>query len=262
MDAGSGPSLPGKDRREAPVALVCGATGAIGGAIAQRLAAEGMSVVAHGHSNRQRAEELGRALGPSSRGVAVDLCDPEAVAALFAEIAATLGPPRVVVNAAYPPAPDRPILETTPADANAHHAALLMHLNVCREAVAAMESLASGRIVLISAAMADRPFSGTALYAATAAALNAFSRTLALEVGKAGITVNVVAPGKVRSDGAAKPREDAGPYAELERISGLRAALPAPPAAEEVADLTAYLVSPGAAAVTGQVIHLAAGEPI
>lgn len=261
MDAGR-PSQPEHGRGSGPVALVCGATGAIGGAIASRLAAAGITVVAHGHSDSKRAQELSRSLRGGSIAVTADLGDPDAVARLFAEIAASAGPPRIVVNAAYPHAPDRPVRTATAADAQAHHAALLMHLNVCQQAVAAMEPQGEGRIVLVSAAMADRPFAGTALYAATTAALNAFSRTLALEVGKAGITVNVVAPGRVRSDRVPEPPEPPGPYAELERISKLRAALPAAPSAREIADLIAYLVSPGASAVTGQVIHLAAGEPI
>ncbi|MBS1677218.1 MAG: SDR family oxidoreductase [Actinobacteria bacterium] len=261
MRAGAPDQVP-EDLDPRPVALVCGATGAIGGAIARRLTAAGAVVVVHGHANAERAGALSGALGGASIPLTADLCDPAAVAGLFAEVAASVGPPEIVVNAAYPPAPDRPVRETTPDDAHAHHAALLMHLNVCREAVAAMEPRGTGRIVLVSAAMADRPFPGTALYAATTAALNAFSRTLALEVGKAGITVNVIAPGKVRSDELPEPAEPPGPYADLERISKLRAALPAPPSPADIADLTAYLVSPGAAAVTGQVIHLAAGEPI
>ncbi len=243
------------------VALVCGATGWIGKAVAGRLLADGASVAVHGHRDAQRTAAVAAGLGPAAHPVTADLRDPAAVDRVFAEVRDRLGALDVVVNAAYPPAPDRLVRDSTVADSEAHHAALVMHLNVCRRAVRDMEPRGYGRIVLVSAAMAARPFPGTALYGATAAALTAFSRTLALEVGSAGITVNVVAPGRV-DDGGAAPEDGDSPYGALDRISRQRAALPALPTPTDVADLVAYLASPGAGAVTGQVVYLASGEPI
>ncbi len=237
-------------------ALVCGATGSIGPAIVRRFAALGARVVVHGNRNLARAEELAAELGGDHLAVAGDLADPT----VAAEIAQRASPATILVGAAYPHVAPAPFAESTDADLEAHLDGIRMHVNICRAALPQMRAAGFGRIVLLSGALADRPYPGFALYTAAKAALTAFSRALALEEGPAGVTVNVVAPGEVESPtDAGAPLSE--PFAGLDRLIRMRSALPLP-GADDVAQTVAFLASPAAAAVTGQVIYLAAGEPI
>ncbi|MBS1890386.1 MAG: SDR family oxidoreductase [Actinobacteria bacterium] len=258
MSSSSGP-LDGQ------AALVCGATGFVGAEIVRGLAERGAAVAVHTHSRPERAEELVAGLPARTRGTVVvgDLGDRDDVDRIFTAAARELGAaPTIVVNCAYPNPVARRVEDLGADDLSPHFDGFRMHVEVCRRAIPWMREAGTGRIVVISGAMAQRPFPGFALFSATKAALNAFTRALALEVGDAGITVNSVAPGRVESaDGDAAPATDEG-FDELERVTRLRMALPSPPTPQDLASLVGFLASPDAAAVTGQVIFVAAGEPV
>ncbi|MBS1677173.1 MAG: SDR family oxidoreductase [Actinobacteria bacterium] len=246
-------------------ALVCGATGFVGAAIVRRLAERGAAVAAHTRSRPERAAELVAGLPAGRRGAVVvgDLGDPDDVDRVFAAAARELGsPPTIVVNCAYPNPVARRVEELDEGDLSPHLDGFRMHVDVCRRAIPAMRRAGTGRIVVISGAMAQRPFPGFALFSATKAALNAFTRALALEVGDAGITVNAIAPGRVEdAAGEVAPTTDEG-FDDLERVTRLRMALPTPPTPQDLASLVGFLASPDAAAITGQVVYVAAGEPV
>lgn len=251
-------------------ALICGATGPIGAAIATELARRGANLGIHYNANTTTAEKLRSKLG-EERHVAIsgDLTSQQNTTRVFDEVATILGNhPTIVVNAAYPKVPPGPVSSVRDEEIAAHLAAFRIHVNVCREAVTAMRTRGYGRIILISGALAARHFAGFALYAGVKAGLTAFSNTLALEEGAQGITVNTVAPGRIADDGPDKggrtdelavlPPE----YAKLDELMQLRKALPQYANSHDVAELVAFLASPQASAVTGQTIYLAAGEPI
>ena len=246
------------------VALVCGGAGPVGSALATELAARGAGVIVHTRRRLATAEKLVASLAGPARHIAIagDLSDEREARRLFATAGSTVGPPTIVVNAAYPATPARRVYDLGPADVEAHLVGLEAHVNVCRLALPEMRREAKGRIVLISGALALRVFPGFARYAAVKAGLNAFSRTLALEEGANGITVNVIAPGRVETgDGTAGFEPDPA-YEQLDQVSRQRTALPAMVTPRDLAELTAFLVSDRAKAVTGQVIQMAAGEPM
>ncbi len=243
------------------VALVCGATGFLGGAIARALAGRGARVALHTRRQPQRAEALVGALGGTV--VCGDLGDWAQADAVFDAVHEQLGaPPAIVVNCAHPNPHATEIADLAPADARPHLDGFALHVNVCRRAIPGMRELGGGRIVAISGAMAERPFPGFALFSAMKAALNAFTRALALEVGRDGITVNAIAPGRVETPGGEAAAETDPAFDALDRVTRLRTALDAPPTPQDVARLAAFLASPEASAVTGQVVYLAAGEPV
>jgi 3-oxoacyl-[acyl-carrier protein] reductase len=259
-----------RERDETPlltgrVAVVCGATGHIGGAVATVLAEMGARVGVHCHHRVERATELVRAL-PGAGGHAVlagDLSEFSSAARVFEQAQEQLGaPPAVVVDAAYPAQPPRFVRELDDAYVERHLAALRGQINVCRAVVGGMRELGWGRIVLLSGALAWRPFPGFGVYGAMKAAATAFARTLALEEGRSGVTVNTLALGRIEyegGEGAFTPHPD---YEALDEITQRRVALPRMASPLDVAATVRYLASPASEAVTGQVIFLAAGEPI
>jgi 3-oxoacyl-[acyl-carrier protein] reductase len=234
-------------------ALVTGASGEIGGAIARELAAAGMHVIAHGHANRAALERLVaelRASGGSAEAVAFDVTDAAACAAALAPIAAA-GAVQVLVNNAGHHH-DVPMAGMTAAqwrgvvDVN-----LNGFFNVTQPLLLPMIATRWGRIVSVSSIAGVIGNRGQANYAAAKAGLHGATRSLALELASRGVTVNVVAPGVVRTARSA----DAFPPERVKALVPMqRAGTP-----DEVAALVGFLCSERAGYVTGQVIAVSGG---
>ena len=247
------------------VALVCGATGHIGGAVAHVLAQMGARVAVHSLQSEERAREIAGELGAAGEHLALlgDLADAREAERVFGRTAEALGAaPTVVVDAAYPSQPPRFVRELTPDYLDRHIDGLRAHVNVAAAAVGGMRDAGWGRIVLLSGALAWRPFPGFGIYAAMKAGATAFARTLALEEGACGITVNTIALGRIEHDDGGKAFSPHPGYEALDEVTRRRVALPRMASPQDVAETVRYLVSPQAVAVTGQVIFLAAGEPM
>jgi 3-oxoacyl-[acyl-carrier protein] reductase len=247
------------------VAVVTGATGHLGGAVAHGLAEMGASVVVHYRRQADRARVIVASLPGDGRHVALaaDLAAAGEARTLFEQAREALAAaPTVLVDAAYPAQPPVRAADLTDEYVERHLAGLRAHVNACRAALPGMRAAGWGRIVMLTGALAWRPFPGFAMYGAVKAAAAAFARTLSLEEGRAGITVNALALGRIEyADGAGAFLPDPA-YEELDEVTRRRVALPEMASPEDVAASVRYLVSPAAGAVTGQVIFLAAGEPI
>lgn len=123
-------------------------------------------------------------------------------------------------------------------------------------AVKSMSRRRSGRIVNISSIAARRSFRGLATYTATKAAMEGFSRVLALEVGRWSITVNCVAPGFIQTD------MNANLSPETRSRIAARNVLPQAPNGDLTGATVQFLLSPDAAAITGQVIGVDSGASV
>ena len=232
-------------------ALVTGASRGIGAAIAKALAARGARVVVHYREREESANAVVAAIrdaGGKASAMRADLADARAIEVLFRRIDDDFGPIDVLVNNAglggvRPLAEIDDELLRTFFSVNVHAV-----VHACREAARRMAGR-GGRIVNVSSINGRVGTPGACVYAATKAAVESITKSLAFELGPDGITVNAVAPGFTESDMLASvtPRSSWPQLAELTALGRVGAP-------EDVAAVVAFLVSKEARWVTGQVI--------
>jgi 3-oxoacyl-[acyl-carrier protein] reductase len=234
------------------VAVVSGATGAIGAATCRELAALGLHVVVGYRSDAAAAEALVTELAGSATAVHLDVTDEASVTACMTR-AAELGTVAVLVNNAGMTGDDL-LLRLEPESFDMTMATNLRgSYLLCRAAIRPMLRARYGRIINVSSIVALRGNAGQVAYGAAKAGLIGLTKSLAREVARKGITVNAVAPGFVVSTMTSE--------LPTEAQAALVAAAPIGRAveAEEVARAIAYLASPGAGATTGVVLPVDGG---
>lgn len=234
-------------------ALVTGATGGIGEAIAAALHAQGATVAITGRREAELAR-VAQALGGARVIVApADLSDPAAPAALVERIEAEAGGLDILVNNA---GFTRDMLALRMGDADwaaVLEVDLTAPFRLARAALRGMMKKRHGRIVSIASIVGVTGNAGQANYAAAKAGLIGMSKSLAQEVATRGVTVNVVAPGFVKT-AMTDALNDAQKTALLSRIPTQRMGAP-----EDIAAAVVYLASNEAAWVTGQTLHVNGG---
>jgi len=234
-------------------ALVTGASGGLGRAIAQRLARDGLHVIVHANRRLDAAQTLADELvaaGGSAQAVAFDLTDRDATHAACARLLEA-GPVQVLVNNAG--THDDAVFPALRAEQWQHviDVSLNGFFNVTQPLTMPMIRTRWGRIVNISSVAALTGNRGQVNYAAAKGALNSATKALALELASRGITVNAVAPGIIES-GMAEGTFD---QATIERLVPCKRA----GRADEVAALVAFLASDDAGYISGQVISINGG---
>ena len=243
------------------VAIVTGAARGIGASIALRLAADGMSVgvVDLDEQGSERTAKEIVELGGRAIAIGADVADEKTASEAVALTAAELGRPSVLVNSAGI-IRDNLIFRMSTADWDA---VMDVHLRgaflMTRAAQAHMTQEKWGRIVNISStsALGNR---GQANYAAAKAGLIGFTKTLALELGRFGVTANAIAPGFVETDmtvaSAARQGLDFDEW-KLAAASEIPAGRIGKP--EDIAAVASFLCREEAGYVSGQVIYVNGG---
>ncbi len=233
-------------------ALVTGATGGIGGAIARALHAQGAHVMLSG-TREEKLRELAAGLGERA-GIAVcDLGDSEAVAALPGRAETALGGLDILVSNAGVTR-DQLLMRMKDEDwETVLRINLGAYFRLARAAMRGMMKARHGRIIGITSVVGVTGNPGQANYAASKAGMIGFSKALAQEVASRGVTVNCVAPGFIGSP-MTEALNEAQKKAITDRIPAARLGEGA-----DVAAACVYLASDEAGYVTGQTLHVNGG---
>ncbi|MCB1363482.1 MAG: 3-oxoacyl-[acyl-carrier-protein] reductase [Rhodobacteraceae bacterium] len=233
-------------------ALVTGASGGIGRAIAMALHGAGASVGLSG-TRLEPLEALAGELGERAHVLPCDLGDPDAVADLPKQAAAALGGVDILVNNAGITRDNLFMRMSDEEWQSVIDVNLTATFRLCRGVLRGMMKARWGRIVNISSVVGVTGNPGQGNYAAAKAGMVGMSKSLAHEVASRGITVNAVAPGFIAT-------------AMTERLTGeqraaILAQVPAGRMGEpaEIAAAVLYLASPEAAYVTGATLHVNGG---
>lgn len=235
-------------------ALVTGASGSLGRAIAWRLARDGLHVIVHANRRLDAAAALAdeiSAAGGSAEPVAFDVTDRAATHAACAKLLEA-GPIQVLVNnagthddAAFPALREAQWHDVMAVSVDGF-------FNVTQPLSLPMIRTRWGRIVNLSSVAALTGNRGQVNYAAAKGALNSATKALSLELASRGVTVNAVAPGIIDSGMAAQAGFD---KATIERLVPCKRA----GRADEVAALVAFLASDDAGYISGQIISINGG---
>lgn len=236
----------------APTAVVTGGAGGVGRVIVERLARDGRVVVLdldEGRLERGRASTDAAAVA----WVRADICVRASVDDALQRLPDGFAGPLTLVNCAGVGPSYRAALELDEEDVlRVMRVNVIGALSVARAMVPAMAAAGWGRIVNISSVTASGGWRARSEYAASKAALESFSASLAAELGIHGITVNCVAPGHMRTELTATGAIPWDPI--IDRTVLGRLVEPA-----EVAEAVAYLTGAAAAGVTGAVLRVDAG---
>ena len=242
---------------ENQVALVTGGSRGIGKAIVLKLAGAGAKVAFVYRSKTAEADALVAeiaALGGTAKAYQGDVADPETAGRIGAAVLAEFGRIDILVNNAgvirdglfvrMEPSAWREVLATN-LDGTFYFCKAVAEQMVFKQR--------SGRIVNISSVAGSHVNAGQTNYAASKGAINAFTRSLAVELGSRNVTVNAVAPGFIETDMSEAVRNKAGDIIK-KAIPLNRLGIP-----DDIANVVLFLCGPAASYITGQVITVDGG---
>ena len=234
--------------------IVTGASRGIGLAIAQRLAASGYTAIALARTQGPALTAAMEAADGRLAYVPADLSDIDAIPDLARDLRARFGPIWGLVNNAG--------VGVEGLLSNTHNSQIeaAIRLNVTapivmtKHLVRGMLTTGGGRIINMSSIIGSTGYSGLSVYGATKAAMIGFTKSLAREVGRLGVTVNAIAPGFIDTEMTASLGEEG--REQVKRRSALRRLAEV----EDVAAMTDFLMGEGGKNITGAVLTIDAGN--
>ena len=240
------------------VALVTGGTGGLGEAICLKLAALGYKVVATYTQGNTRVHDWLQTMnnmGYGFKAYSCDVADFDSCKHCVDVVAAEVGPVDVLVNNAGVTR-DMTFRKMTKADWDTViHTNLDSVFNMTKQVLDGMVDRRWGRVVNVSSVNAQKGAFGQTNYSAAKAGMHGFTKALALEVAKSGVTVNTISPGYIGTNMVTAIAQDILDSKILPQIPVGRLGKP-----EEIAGLVAYLASDEAAFVTGANISINGGQ--
>ncbi|MFK0294526.1 3-oxoacyl-ACP reductase FabG [Streptomyces sp. NPDC090442] len=246
---------------EQRVAIVTGAARGIGAATAVRLAAEGRAVAVLDLDESACKDTVGKITAAGGRAVAIgcDVSDSDQVAAAVERVASELGAPTILVNNAGV-LRDNLLFKMSDTDwdtvMNVHLRGAFLMSRACQKH---MVDAKFGRIVNLSSssALGNR---GQVNYSAAKAGLQGFTKTLAIELGKFGVTANAVAPGFIATDMTAATAARVGmEFEDFKTAAATQIPVQRVGNPDDIANAIAFFTGEAAGFVSGQVLYVAGG---
>ncbi|WP_274917388.1 3-oxoacyl-ACP reductase FabG [Streptomyces sp. WZ-12] len=246
---------------EQRVAIVTGAARGIGAATAVRLAAEGRAVAVLDLDESACKDTVGKIIAAGGRAVAIgcDVSDSDQVAAAVDRVASELGAPTILVNNAGV-LRDNLLFKMSDTDwdtvMNVHLRGAFLMSRACQKH---MVDAKFGRIVNLSSssALGNR---GQVNYSAAKAGLQGFTKTLAIELGKFGVTANAVAPGFIATDMTAATAARVGmDFEDFKTAAATQIPVHRVGDPDDIANAIAFFTGEAAGFVSGQVLYVAGG---
>jgi 3-oxoacyl-[acyl-carrier protein] reductase len=246
---------------EQRTAIVTGAARGIGAAVARRLSEDGFAVAVLDLDEAacKPVVDAIESAGGKALAVGVDVADEQAVEAAVSRVAAELGAPTVLVNNAGITR-DNLLFKMTTEDWDA---VMNVHLRgaflMSRATQRHMIDATWGRIVNLSStsALGNR---GQANYSAAKAGMQGFTKTLAIELGKFGVTANAIAPGFIETEMTAATAERLGvPFEDFKAAAAKEIPVARTGKPEDIAATVSFFVREEASFVSGQVVYVAGG---
>ncbi|MEU6998812.1 3-oxoacyl-ACP reductase FabG [Nonomuraea sp. NPDC046570] len=250
-----------QNQQSGRTALVTGAARGIGAAVARRLGRDGFAVAVLDLDETAGEPVVAEieAAGGRALAVGVDVADEQAVEAAVARVAEELGAPAVLVNNAGI-IRDNLLFKMTADDWDM---VMGVHLRgaflMSRAAQRYMAGAGWGRIVNLSStsALGNR---GQANYAAAKAGVQGFTKTLAIELGRFGVTVNAIAPGFIETEMTAATAARVGvPFEDFKAAAAGQIPVGRVGRPEDIAAMVSFFVREEASFVSGQVVYVAGG---
>jgi 3-oxoacyl-[acyl-carrier protein] reductase len=237
-------------------AIITGGSRGIGRATARLFAAEGAKVAVVFRGSQEAANQVVAEIkekGGTAVAIQADVADPASVKACVERVQQELGPVQILVNNAGVIEDDLFVRMKPEAWNKVIQTNLGGVFHFCHEVAFGMMQRRSGRIINISSVVAEHVNMGQTNYAASKGAINSFTRALAVELAKRGVTVNAIAPGFIETDMSAAVRNKAGDkiakFIPMRRIG----------TPEDVARVAVFLASTDSAYITGQVLTVDGG---
>ena len=242
-------------------AVVTGSARGIGAAVARRLAQDGFGVAVVDLDEAACADTVQaiKSAGGQAIAIGADVADEDSVKAAVDRIASEFGAPTVLVNNAGITR-DNLLFKMTVGDWDS---VLGVHLRgsflMTRAIQKHMIDAKWGRIINLSStsALGNR---GQANYSAAKAGMQGFTKTLAIELGKFGVTANAIAPGFIETEMTAATAERVGvPFEDFKAAAAAQIPVNRVGHPDDIAHLASFFVSEGAGFISGQVVYAAGG---
>jgi 3-oxoacyl-[acyl-carrier protein] reductase len=234
------------------IALVTGASRGIGKAIAQRLLADGATVIGTATS-AAGAQAISEYLGNSGKGMVLNVADSESMKTLLSDISEQFGVIDILINNAGITRDNLLMRMKDDEWQDIINTNLSSVFSMSKAVLRGMMKKRCGRIINIGSVVGSTGNAGQANYAAAKAGVIGFSKSMAREVASRGITVNVVSPGFIDTD-MTKALSDDQRDAIFKDIPANRLG-----SVQEIAATVGFLASEGAAYITGETLHVNGG---